>query len=392
MYCKSVAMLLVLGVVLVGCAGSSDQTDATVLPAQQTTTSAGMADASAGNTVASSGETEVVDSASVSPSSVPAGSSVDNGEEADVQDSTPSVAVIPPTTTTVLSSTIDDVSTKTREEALAEIIARASSRNASEEEIAEPIEVALSEIASEKEAVIQQSSESDETPTEGTDEETDIEDECQTPEIDTTEATNDTVLTDVIHGNIIRSEDGEPSRLDYVDVETYPGFWAPFDVYYEFEVLFVLNIELRDATGATVYCAPFSVRPSSNGNFWVRIPNPPEYDRIAVVNSGEEIGEVWRSRHTPIVEDLTPEYGSIFCYDNVIKGTEYIRMRWKNTDRDHYTLPFSSPFHYKLANHIWISTDGGSTYKLIWRGTARTYRFHPADFYNARDVYVRVHI
>ena len=374
-YCKSVAILAVLCVVLVGCSGSSDQTDATVLPVE-TTASAAITDTSAGSTVASSVEAEVVDSALALPSSVPNVPSANDEEESDVQDGTPSVVVIPSTATTVLSSTIeDDGSTKTREEALVGIIAQASSRNASEEE-----------------AAIQQPAEPDKTPTEGTADETDIQSECQTPEIDTTEATSDTVLTDVIHGMIIRAEDGEPSRLDFIDVQTYPGFWSPFDVYYEFEVLFVLNIELRDAAGATVYCAPFSVRPSSNGNFWVRIPNPPEYDRIAVVNSGKDIGEVWRSRHTPIVEDLTPEHGSIFCYDDVIKGIEYIRVKWKNTDRDHYILPFSSPFHYKLANHIWISTDGGSTYKLIWRGTAREYRFHPADFYNVRDVYVRVHI
>ena len=390
--CKSVAMLLVLCVVLVGCSGSSDQTGATVLPAQQATTTAGMADAFAGSTVASSGEAEVVESARTSPSSVPAASSADVSEEADLPDSTTSTsAVIPPSTTVASSSTVDDERLRAWQD-LSGFIAKALSGNASQEEFNEIMARFTYDDESEKEAVIQQSAEAEETPTGEATEETGAEDECQTPATDTTEATNNTVLTDVIHGMIISSEDGEPLRLDFVDVQTYPGFWAPFDVYYEFEILFVLNIELRDAAGRTVYCAPFSVRPSSNGNFWVRIPNPPDYDRIAIVNSGEDVGEVWRSQNTPIVEDLTPEHGSIFCYDDVIKGMEYIRVKWKNVDRDHYTLPFSSPFHYKLANRIWISTDGGLTYKLIWRGTAERYTFHPADFYDARDVYVRVHI
>ena len=390
--CKSAAVLLVLGVVLVGCAGSSDQTDATILPTRQATTSAGIADASDGNAVSSSGETEVVESALVSPSSLPVASSADEREDAGLPDSTTSTSAVIPSTTTVSSSrTVDDERIRAWQD-LSGFIAKAFSGNASQEEFNEIMARFTYKDDSEEEAVIQQSAESEEVSTEEIAEEIDAENECQTPAIDTTEATNNTALTDVIHGMIISSEDGEPLRLDFVDVQTYPGFWAPFDVYYQFEVLFVLNIELRNAAGRTVYCAPFSVRPSSNGNFWVRIPNPPDYDRIAIVNSGEDIGEVWRSQHTPIVEDLTPEHGSIFCYDDVIRGIEYIRVKWKNVDRDHYTLPFSSPFHYKLANRIWISTDGGLTYKLIWRGTAERYTFHPADFYDARDVYVRVHI
>ena len=411
MCCKSVVMLLVLGVVLGGCSGSSDQTDATVLPAQQTTTSAGMADASAGNTVASSGETEVVDSASVSPSSVPAGSSVDNGEEADVQDSTPSAAVIPSTATTVLSSTIDDVSTKTREEALAEIIARASSRNASEEEIAELIAWALSEIASEKEAAIQQPAESDETPTEGTEEETDIEEEeasiqqpaeseetpteetaeetetleeCQTTEIDAAKTAEN---TDFIKGRITLSDEGKPLRLQSLRVYTYPGLWVPVEPDNDLEIL---NLELRDDLGVTVYCVPFSIHPEFFSNFLVRIPDPPDYDGIAIVNSDIDIGEIRRSRITPIVEDLTPEHGSLYCYEEVIRGRTNIRVR--GTFSRHSINSIYS---------IWISTDGGTNYENILQPSSayffslRDYfskRIHPAELHRAEDVYIRVHV
>ena len=407
---KSAAMLAVLCVVLGGCSGSSDQTDATVLPVE-TTASAAITYASAGSTVASSGEAEVVVSARTSPSSVPNVPSTDDSKEADVQDSTPSVAVIPSTTTTVLSSTIDDVSTKTREEALAEIIARASSRNASEEEIAELIAWALSEIASEEETAIQQPVESDETPTEGTEEETDIEEEeasiqqpaeseettteetaeeaetlkeCQTTEIDAAKTAEN---TDFIKGRITLSDEGKPLRLQSLRVDTYPGLWVPVEPDNDLEIL---NLELRDDLGVTVYCVPFSIHPEFSSNFLVRIPDPPDYDRIAIVNSDIDIGEIRRSRITPIVEDLTPERGSLYCYEEVIRGRTNIRARGT----------FSRLSIVNSIYSIWISTDGGTNYENILRpSSASEYLgdyfskwIHPAELHRAEDVYIRVHV
>lgn len=152
--CKSVAMLAILCVALVRCAGSSDETDATISPEQQTTTSIDLADPSAGSTVASSVEAEILESALASPSSVPNVPSADDAEEAGFQDDTPSVAVIPSTTTIAPSSTIDDVHAKPREESLVEFLEWASSRNASDKRISEFLTWALSEIAIEQGAVI----------------------------------------------------------------------------------------------------------------------------------------------------------------------------------------------------------------------------------------------
>ena len=314
--CKSVAMLAVLCVVSVGCSGSSDQTGATILPAQQATTTAGMADASAGNTVASSGEAEVVESARTSPSSVLAASSADVSEEA---------------------------------------------------------------------AAIQQPSESEETPTEETDEETETPKECQTPEIDAAETAEN---TDFVKGRISLSDDGKPLRLESLRVDTYPGLWVPVGPTDNLEVL---NLELRDNLGTTVYCTPFSIHPEFYSNFLVRIPDPPDYDRIAVVNSDIDVGEVRRSRNTPIVEDLVPEDGSLYCYEDVIRGRTDITVRGKIRDSDFFDI--TGDFKYS----VWISTDGGENYKnIVWPSstTGRNFRdgIHPAELYRVEDVYIRVHV
>ena len=377
--CKSAAILAVLCVVLGGCSGSSDQTDATISLEQQTTTSVGATDASPENTLASSGEAEVVDSALASPSSVPVSSSTDNREEVDFPDNTPSI------TTTASNSTIDDESAETWEEELAEFAARVSSGNAGPGEFDEIMARPPYEDAREEEADIQQSAESDKTPTE----ETDIQSECQTPEVDLTEAIENTVLTDFVGGRISLSDNGKPLRLESLRVDTYPGLWVPVGPTDNLEIL---NLELRDDLGVTVYCAPFSVHPEFYNNFLVRIPDPPDYDRIAIVNLDIDIGEVWRSRNAPIVEDLTPERGSLYCYEDVIRGRADIRVRGKIRDSDFFSSTVGD-FRYS----VWISTDGGENYKnIVWPSSATGKNFrdeiHPAELYRAENVYIRVHV
>ena len=319
-HCKSAVVLAVLCVVLVGCAGSSDQTDATILPE------------------------EVSDSAPVSPSSVPTGSSTEKREQADFQDSTPTTAVIPSTTTVASSST------------------------------------------TEEETVIQQSTESDEIVTEETDEETETLKECQTPEIDGAETAES---TDFIKGRITLSDEDKPLRLQSLHVDTYPGLWVPVEPDDDLEIL---NLELRDDLGVAVYCVPFSVHPEFYNNFLVRIPDPPDYDRIAIVNSNIDIGEIWRSRNAPIVEDLTPEHGSLYCYEEVIRGRTSIRVRGKIGDSDFFASTFGD-FRYS----VWISTDGGKNYKnIVWPSSATGRNFsdsiHPAELHRVEDVYIRVFV
>lgn len=383
--CKSVAMLLVLGVVLVGCAGSSDQTGATVLPAQQATTTAGIADASDGNAVSSSGDTEAVESALVSPSSLPVASSADEREDAGLPDSTTSTSAVIPSTTTVSSSrTVDDERIRAWQD-LSRFIAKALSGNASQEEFNEIMARFTYNDESEKEAVIQQPAESEEAPTEETDEETETLKECQTPEIDAAETAEN---TDFIKGRISLSDDGKPLRLQSLRVDTYPGLWVPVGPTDNLEIL---NLELRDNLGTTVYCTPFSIHPEFYSNFLVRIPDPPDYDRIAVVNLDIDVGEIRRSRNAPIVEDLTPEHGSLYCYEDVIRGRTDIRVRGKIRDSDFFDR--TGNFRYS----VWISTDGGENYKnIVWPSstTGRNFRdgIHPAELYRVEDVYIRVHV
>ena len=311
-HCKSAVVLAVLCVVLVGCSSSFDQTDATILPE------------------------EVSDSAPVSPSSVPASSSAEEREQADFQDSTPTTAVIPSTTTEV-------------------------------------------------ETAIQQPAESEETLTEETAEETGTLKECQTDQdvVETAES------TDFIKGRVTLSDEGKPLRLESLRVDTYPGLWVPVEPDDDLEIL---NLELRDDLGVAVYCVPFSVHAEFYSNFLVRVPDPPDYDRIAVVNSNIDIGEIWRSRNAPIVEDLTPDHGSLYCYEEVIRGRTSIRVRGKIRDSDFFASTFGN-FRYS----VWISTDEGKNYKnIVWPSSATGRNFsdsiHPAELHRAENLYIRVHV
>ena len=381
--CKSAATLLVLCVVLSGCSGSSDQTDATVLPGQQATTTAGIADASDGNAVASSGETEVVDSARTSPSSAPTASAADNIDKAGLPNSA-ATTVIPSTTTVVSSSKVNDERLRAWE-ALSGFISKALSGNANAEEFNEIMERFTYKDDSKEEAAIQQPAELEETTTEETDEETETLKECQTPEIDAAETAEN---TDFIKGRISLSDDGKPLRLESLRVDTYPGLWVPVGPTDNLEIL---NLELRDNLGTTVYCTPFSIHPEFYSNFLVRIPDPPDYDRIAVVNSDIDVGEVRRSRNTPIVEDLVPEDGSLYCYEDVIRGRTDIRVRGKIRDSDFFDR--TGNFTYS----VWISTDGRENYKnIVWPSSTTGRNFedgiHPAELYRVEDVYIRVHV
>lgn len=200
--------------------------------------------------------------------------------------------------------------------------------------------------------------------------------ECQLDTTDIPEAKTSTESTDFIWGTMHVTDDGEPLRLESIEVRTYPGSWQPVE---PDDGDHIFDIELRDASGESVYSAPIMVFGDWNAEFLVRIPDPPEYESIAILDSGRRIGEVWKSPNSPEIEIRRPEHGSVFCYEDVLRMLDFIRLSWSGDDRDGDELEYD----------IWISTDGGETYELT--NTLRS-NFHPSDLYGAEEVYARVYV
>lgn len=200
--------------------------------------------------------------------------------------------------------------------------------------------------------------------------------ECQLDTTDIPEAKTSTESTDFIWGTMHVTDDGEPLRLESIEVRTYPGSWQPVE---PDDGDHIFDIELRDALGESAYSAPIMVFGDWNAEFLVRIPDPPEYESIAILDSGRKIGEIWKSPNSPEIEIRRPEHGSVFCYEDVLRMLDYVRLSWSGDDRDGDELEYD----------IWISTDGGETYELT--NTLRS-NFHPSDLYGAEEVYARVYV
>lgn len=200
--------------------------------------------------------------------------------------------------------------------------------------------------------------------------------ECQLDAIDIPETKTTTESTDFIWGTMHVTDDGEPLRLESIEVRTYPGSWQPVEPDDRYHIF---NIELRDSSGESVYSAPIMVLGDWKAEFLVRIPDPPQYESIAVLDSGEKIGEIWKSPNSPEIEIRKPASGSIFCYEDVLKMLDFVQLSWSGRDSD----------GDDLEHDIWISTDGGETYQLT--DTLRG-NFHPSDLYDAEEVYARVYV
>ena len=209
-----------------------------------------------------------------------------------------------------------------------------------------------------------------------TDIQTEEQRECQLDTIDIPEAKTATESTDFIWGTMHVTDDGEPLRLESIEVRTYPGSWQPVE---PDDGDHIFDIELRDASGESAYSAPIMLFGDWSAEFLVRIPDPPEYESIAILDSGNKIGEVWKSPNSPEIEIRRPEHGSVFCYEDVLRMLDFVRLSWSGDDRDGDELEYD----------IWISTDSGETYELT--NTLRG-NFHPSDLYGAEEVYARVYV
>lgn len=194
--------------------------------------------------------------------------------------------------------------------------------------------------------------------------------------------------TDIFWGEIFMSSDGQPQNVKFLRVSSWPGVWETIDVskpsYYE--ELQRLTIELRDNFGEAVYATEFLAHPDFQDNtiaeFFIRIPNPPAYESIAVIAFNKELEVIDLSPSPPIVEITKPVYGSVYCYEDALHypdGTNLIKLLWNGFDPDEEDLKYS----------IWYSIDGGETYKrlLLYDNT-----FLPNYLFEIDEVHVYVSV
>lgn len=194
--------------------------------------------------------------------------------------------------------------------------------------------------------------------------------------------------TDIFWGEIFMSSDGQPQNVKFLRVSSWPGVWETIDVsrpsYYE--ELPRLTIELRDNFGEAVHTSEFVAHPDFQDNtiaeFFIRIPNPPAYESIAVIALNKELEVIDLSPSPPIVEITKPVYGSVYCYEDALDypgGTNLIKLLWNGFDPDEEDLKYS----------IWYSIDGGETYKklLLYDNT-----FLPNYLFEVDEVHVYVSV
>lgn len=185
--------------------------------------------------------------------------------------------------------------------------------------------------------------------------------------------------TDVIKGELYFSDDGEPLRLESLSIRAYPGIWEPLKPRKNTKEL---KLVLLDENSESIYSAPFTIYPSGNAEFLVRIPNPQEYESIAIYDSNTLIEIV------PITTDEVPEieiressYKKAYCHDDIIMGLDKI-----------YINPDILHNYFRLEKYdLWISTDLGNTYQLLASDIDGSFTLNPSDIYGARTVFLRAY-
>ena len=184
--------------------------------------------------------------------------------------------------------------------------------------------------------------------------------------------------TDVIKGELYFSDNGEPLRLEWLRIKTYPGLWDPLEPRKNHKQL---QLVLLNENSESIHSAPFTVYPSGKEEFLVRIPNPPEYKSVAIYDSNTLIETIVITDEVPEIEIRKSSYKKAYCHDDIITGTDsiYIGVRMY-------------PFIYGDYD-LWISTDLGKTYQLLAkdRSESRYFTLNPSDIYGAHTVFLRVY-
>ena len=125
-------------------------------------------------------------------------------------------------------------------------------------------------------------------------------------------------------------------------------------------------LELRDASGMAIRSVPFKAITStgtaisSDGTrysvsyhvFRFVVSDPPVYESFAVMRDGVELGSVSRSQNAPSISVSGPSW-DMFDDDGAIS------VSWVGSDADGDDLVY----------RVYYSTDGGSTYTIMFRMT-----------------------
>ena len=184
--------------------------------------------------------------------------------------------------------------------------------------------------------------------------------------------------TDVIKGELYFSDNGEPLRLEWFTIKTYPGIWEPLEPRKNHKQL---QLVLLNENSDSIHSAPFTVYPSNNAEFLVRIPNPPEYESVAIYDSNTLIEAIVMTDEVPEIEIRESFYSKAYCHDDIITGTDsiYIDVRMY-------------PYIYGDYD-LWISTDLGKTYQMLAKDRSESSYFtlNPSDIYGAHTVFLRVY-
>ena len=125
-------------------------------------------------------------------------------------------------------------------------------------------------------------------------------------------------------------------------------------------------LELRDASGMAIRSVPFKARTVTGDGllddgtrysviyhvFRFVVSDPPVYESFAVMRDGVEVGSVSRSRNAPSISVSGPSW-DMFDDDGTIS------VSWVGSDADGDDLVY----------RVYYSTDGGSTYTIMFRMT-----------------------
>ena len=128
-------------------------------------------------------------------------------------------------------------------------------------------------------------------------------------------------------------------------------------------------LELRDASGMAIRSVPFNALTVTGDGlfddgtrfstlddvFEFVVSDPPVYESFAVMRDGVEIGSVSRSRNAPSISVSGPSW-DMFDDDGTIS------VSWVSSDAD----------GDELVYRVYYSTDGGSTYTIMFRMTEAT--------------------
>lgn len=157
------------------------------------------------------------------------------------------------------------------------------------------------------------------------------------------------------------------------------------------------TIEFRDESGQAVNSSQYIVfwpskdyfpsgsygeiytRTPYNSGYFVSgsIPDPVDYESIAILYAGEEIGVFHKSLNSPVVEIVSPNCGEVYQSDDTI------RIIWYGYDLDGDDLDYE----------VWYSTDERSSYRRKYIEDDFTFDTTSSfweDF--SGRVYVRVHV